>query len=122
MEEARVVVIEDDEMHRELARQYLAKRKHSVVAEASTVPEAFVLVDRIAASEIEADVILLDGNLTPEAYDGEDARRIAERMSEARVTAKIIGFSLGSMEEYGVEVHADTFKDMHAVIQAIDEL
>lgn len=119
MDGARVVVIEDRERNRIEAKKSLETNGHSVVGEAATLIEALSLVDTIGTGELEADVILLDGNLEPDSDLGGDARTIASRIKENGITSRIIGFSSLPMRHYSVEVDADSGKDMNEVIEAI---
>lgn len=122
MEGARVALIEDREQMRRMMRLLLEDNGHEVVAEASDLDEALALVDDMADGVVEADVVLLDGNLQPATDTGEDARRVSERLQNRGVTTAVLGFSLSSMERYGIQVTADPGKDPTAVMQAIAEL
>lgn len=122
MEGARVAVIEDREQLRQMMCMLLEHHGHEVVAEAGTLEEALSLVDAMAEGFVEVDVVLLDGNLQPAAELGDDARQVSERIRERSVGAAILGFSAGSMAQYGVEVTADPGKDPIAVVEAIAAL
>lgn len=122
MHNAKVVVIEDQDAWRQMAKDYLEACGHTVVAEAISLNEAFGLVDKIADNEVEADVILLDGNLTQDSIDGKHAQQIAARIKERGVTSKVIGFATMYMDYYKVKVDADSLKRMNSVAQAIEEL
>lgn len=121
MDGAKVAVIEDGDMMRSIVREQLESSGHKVVAEADSLERAFEVVGAIATGDIEADVIILDGNLRPRTDNGEDARRVAEMIRERGVTSKIIGFSLNPMATYGVEVDADPGKDLVGVLFAIHD-
>lgn len=121
MDGARVAIIEDDEVFRNMTKRNLEATGHQVVAEASTRQEALSLVEQMAAGEVEADVILLDGNLT-ETDTYEDARVIAEQLKNAGVTSVVLGFSLGSLLEHDIEVSADVGKRWGRVAAAIEAI
>jgi CheY-like chemotaxis protein len=120
MEGARVVVIEDREPMRRVVARNLHHYGHSVVGEAATFQEALDIVDRIASGELEADVIVLDGNLSPDLNDGREARMIYDRLKQQSVLAKIIGFSMMPMKTYGIAVDADSQKEPDRLIEAIE--
>jgi CheY-like chemotaxis protein len=121
MENARIAIIDDHKSNRTLAKFSLEARGHTVVAEASSRQEAFDLVDQMAKGNVVADVILLDGNLGhTDTY--EDAMVIAERLRETGVTSKVLGFSVGSLGEHGIQVDADTFKSPRTAAEIIKEL
>lgn len=122
MEGARIAVIEDREQLRQAMRLLLEHHGHEVVAEAADLDEALALVDDMADGVVKADVMLLDGNLQPATDTGEDARLISERVLNRGLAIAVLGFSLGSMHRYGVEVTADPGKDPIAVVEAIAAL
>ena len=121
MEGARVVVFEDNDRLREHACLELENHEHQVTAYAKTLRQALAVVEDIADGEIQADVVLLDGNLGGENRDCYDARQICQRMQERGVAAKVIGFSAGDMRMHGVDVDFDSQKNIFAAIDAIAE-
>ena len=122
MEKARIVIVEDSEQMRSIAKRTLRERGHLITGEAATLRDGLALLDSIANGYLEADAILLDGNLTPNDRSGNDARLFVERIRETGVTSKIIGFSAFGMSEYGVEVDVDPGKNMTSVLDAIESL
>lgn len=127
MENARVAIVEDMEKIRQMVRLSLIGDGHNVVAEATNLEEAFSLVDKLAQGEIEADVVLLDGNLGDKTEEKEykphdDARQILARIREAGIASTVIGFSADYLREAGIDVDADTAKSIEAVIETIDAL
>jgi len=122
MEKAKIAIIEDYEPMRLLAKTYLEMHDHIVVGEAGSRSDAIGLVDSIANGYIPTDVILLDGNLTPNTRNFSDASAIVERIKELGVLKPILGFSSESLLEHGIDVIADTYKDMDRLINAIKRL
>lgn len=122
MEGARVAVIEDDAFFRDITRRILERFGHFVVAEATNLSQAFDLIDEIAQGNQEVDVILLDGNLHEGASDGEDARQVALMIKETNVAAKVFGFSLRPMSDYGIEVDVDTNKNWQRLEEGLEQL
>jgi CheY-like chemotaxis protein len=122
MEKTRIVIIEDSEQIRSLAKRALIARGHLITGEAATLRDGLALLDSIASGDLEADAILLDGNLTPNDRSGNDARLLVERIIKTGITSKIIGFSGSEMSDYGVEVDVDPGKDMASMLNAIENL
>jgi len=122
MESARVIIIEDDELFREMTIENLRAIGHQVVGQASTRKEALDLIDSMGRCEVEADVVLLDGNLVPDTDTYEDARIISARLKENGVTSKVLGFSLGTLSSHGIDVDADVGKLWDNVSRGIEAL
>src|ERR1044072_8583260 len=111
MEAGRVVIFEDDRFFSERAARIIqADSTHTVVATADTLDGALEVVVQMATGELERDAVVLDGNLTPDATDGFDARAIAQAIRSAALSVKLVGFSLGRMSTYGVDVDVDLGK------------
>lgn len=122
MEGARTVVIEDLEIMREVARVNLEACGHSVVAEAASLSAAYNVVSQLASGDIEADVILLDGNLRENTDTYQDARDIFDFIKEQGIDLPVLGFSLGSLIKHGIPVTRDVGKRPQNVVDAIAEL
>ncbi len=120
MENANIVVFEDDTFLREAFGPLATAEGHSVIAEAGNLADALSVVDRIISNEILADVIVLDGNLGFTDKSGNDAREIIKALKPAADRIKIVGFSSLSMAEYGLNVHAESGKSVTKVLKAID--
>jgi hypothetical protein len=97
--------------------------RHSVVGQASDLASAFDVLEKISNQEIEANAVLLDGNLS---YGGEgsDARAIRARIGELGLSVRTIGMAGKPMAELGVEVDADLQKPISIVrlAEILDEL
>ena len=122
MDKAKIALIEDVESNRLVFGMYLEDAGHEIVVEATNLGEALAVVDGIADGIHEVDVVLLDGNLQPETDTYDDARAVAERIKERGVSAVVIGFSLGSLNEKGIPVHADTYKSHKKLLEIIRAL
>lgn len=111
MHEGRVVHFEDSETFRESVADHLEIQDsaHQIVGEAGDLPSALAALERISRGELEANVILLDGNLTS-ATNGSDARTITGRIGELGLAVRVVGLSSDAMEKYGVQVDADITK------------
>lgn len=114
MENARIVIFEDNASIRNILTTVMDMSSHSIVAEAATAADALAVVDRMAAGELEADVVVLDGNLDKDSTKCENAKQIAAAMREAGLTAKIIGFSSYELKDFGIAVDVDLTKQ-HAM-------
>ena len=122
MEKARIVIIEDSEQMRSLAKRALVGRGHLITGEAATLGDGLALLGSIASGDLEADAILLDANLSPNDKSGNDARILVEKIRETGITSKIVGFSGLGMSEYGVKVDIDPGKDIVRMVAAIESL
>jgi len=85
MEKANVVIIEDNGQMRNLVKRCLETHGHLITGEAATLHDGLTLLDSIANGDLDADAILLDGNLTPNGHSGNDARLLIERIRETGV-------------------------------------
>lgn len=96
-ERAKVVLFEDDADVRILARMAMSYTPHELVSEASSQLEALETVERVAAGELEVDVFLFDGRLSPTSGAGEDARIIHDYIKALRIDGTTLGFSIEPM-------------------------
>ena len=121
MDAARVVVIEDNDLIRLMVCARLEEEGHSIVGQASNLDQAIESVEEISSGKIEADVIVADANLSSNYREpGEDIRAVAGKAKEEGLTTKIILYSTYSMADLGVEVDADSGKDIDEVVRAIE--
>lgn len=126
MQEGRIVHFEDNANLRASleATVNLFGGPHKVVGEASDLPTALGVLDDIASGKLDANVVLLDGNLS-KATSGSDAREITTRISDLKLPVRVLGLSSDAMEKYGVQVDVDITKDRltHGLLmQVLDEL
>jgi len=104
--EAKVAVIEDMKDWQDEFALLLPEAGHSVVGAATTVPEARSLIPKMG--ELGVQVVILDGNLSPEAWDGSEGRILATEIIQIYPEIKIIGFT---RDERGLKgAHVDMNK------------
>jgi len=84
--------------------------RHEVVVHAVDLSGALAVLDQMAAGEIDANVVLSDGNLS-DSVGGRDARAIMERVQELGLGVRTVLLSSQSAEEIGVVVDAELLKD-----------
>jgi CheY-like chemotaxis protein len=124
MENARVVVIEDNPIPRRIVRAALETNGHQIVAEAASMEQAMEVIGRLAINELEADVILLDGNLDSNKVDYSDARQIMAELKQANIGAAVLGFSGELLKDINppIDVIEDTAKNPAMVLLRIANL
>ena len=119
-------MIEDNEDISESLVDIISLRsngRHEIVAKAYTKLQACNMIDSIIGSEIEIDVIIMDGNLDSGGTNGEDAKEILERINDFELPTKIIGFSTFPFSDYGLEVDYDLTKsNTWDIVDVIDSL
>ncbi len=124
MHEGKVVHFEDDESWQGIVRRQLDGSSHQLMAGAATLPDALVVLDQVNTGDLDANVVVLDGNLSETAsYD--DARAIRERIRELGLPVRVIGFSSSDLTSKGVEVDATLLKTAYeygSIVTVIDEL
>jgi len=108
-ENARVIIVEDEPDWQELAADFITDAGHSVVGSALNIDAARLLIHAIAKGEIEADVVVLDGNLTRRS-DGTEAHIVCETIQQTGALLKVVGFSGSPMSDYDLTVDADVTK------------
>ncbi|OVE78635.1 hypothetical protein BVY00_02245 [bacterium G20] len=94
MENARIIIIEDNSMLRTQCRANLEAAKHQVVGEAGSVLGAVRLVDELTEEEETVDIAVVDGNLSRESEGGTDGERVANYIHEKLGNVTVIGWSL----------------------------
>lgn len=95
-ENAKVLVVEDNNAIRYLICSFLKEAGHSIIAEVETVQGFFELLPCISKNMIDA--VVLDGNLTPDDGSGTDGKRIAYELRKYFPGIKIIEYSI---RQYG---------------------
>lgn len=123
MENAKVVLIEDWKSYRELAEHWLTHFGHIVVEEATTLPAAMELIEKIGQGML-CDVIILDGNLSSGPSDFSDARKIYDSYKAHGITLPIIGYSVDALHENGVNIpkEFETYKSARKAAMLINSL
>lgn len=95
-ENARVMVVEDDEDWQHEIRESLQEAGHSVVLTATTRDE---VLDKIKREMIESrvNVVTIDANLEPNTSSGEDGQAVAKAVRETAPSIKIVGVSIAGI-------------------------
>ncbi len=126
MKNANVLIFDDNDNVRQLARFWIDRAGHTVVGEATTLDDALASVDALAQGEQECDVLVLDGDMSGRGagQNAVDATIITSRIREHGLSLKIIGFSAGeplSEQEVAVDVDLDKLevKQLPAIIEAL---
>lgn len=122
----KLVHFEDNKNFREsVASSLKISSSHSVEGEAEDVDGAKAVLDQINDGSLEADGVLLDGNLNG-ASTGQDAHEITGYIRDRNIPILVIGLGGKAMEAWGVEVDADVPKDddfsIGKLIAVLDEL
>jgi CheY-like chemotaxis protein len=112
MENANIVLVEDNNIAREAVRKSLAATSHSINCEATTVDEALAAVNDIACGKLACDVVILDGDLDFHSshrhpHAGYAAKEVVNRIHALSLSLKVIGFSANSLAELGISVDID---------------
>lgn len=102
MENARVIIIDDDPTIREDCRLNLEARNHVIVGEASSVVEAQELVNGLSPNEL--DIAVIDGNLSRQSEGGVDGERIAALIHAKLPGVTVVGASMDG-EVRGADVN-----------------
>ena len=115
MQEARILHIEDSEDVRNTIELVLSVRGvHKVVAHAETVEEAGRQIDAIKEGKLNANVILLDGNLRKGEHMNHP-KVVVSHMKKRELDLPVIGLSGDGLEVKGLvegrDIVADLIKD-----------
>lgn len=124
MHEGKVIHFEDDGTWRGVIQRQLADSEHELVGNAATLPDALEVLEQMQRGELDANVVVLDGNLS-DVSTNHDAKTIRRRIRELGLPVRVIGFSSGDLADSGVEVDATMQKGDYSygeIIRVIDEL
>ncbi len=132
MHEGRVVHFEDDEDWRDIVASRLVGSPQWLVGQATNLAEALEMLHAMKNGEVDANVVILGGNLTPGAHmfdtrGRRDPAIISETIRKLGLRVKTIGLSGLAMEEYGVSVDVDIPKmefskaDLPALLTGLPE-
>ena len=98
--------------------------RHQVVVHAADLSGSLAVLDQIAAGEIDANIVLSDGNLS-NSVGGHDARVIMERVRELGLGVRTVLLSSQTSEDTGVSVDVAILKaDMNGdkLVEILDGL
>jgi len=102
-ENASVFLVEDSPDALKHARNTIQEADHSIIAEATTLEEAFTAINTDSIKGVQVAVI--DANLRKRDYSGSDGKDVAEALRRKYPDVKIISYS-GLTQSYG-DVHID---------------
>ncbi len=90
-EKARVLLVDDEDLMREMVRDFLKSAGHVVVLEAATMLQAEAALNNL--DKVGINVAILDGNLTKDDKSGDDGARIADAIRARFPSVRILGLS-----------------------------
>ena len=118
MENARIVVFEDDPKVVKMLQTSADMTNQEIVGVANTLDESLNLIDLT-----EFDAAIVDGNLDSGTLDCSDGRKIVDAIRTKREGAVIVWFSSITAEDANVEIEPrlDIGKDVFGALEAISE-
>lgn len=90
--EARVAIYEDEPSFIKTCKFELEQAGHTVVGVARDMDEAVELLPKLG--DLGVEVVLVDGNLSPEADSGVEGMLITEGIKSRHPNIKVIGISM----------------------------
>ncbi len=119
--EAKVFIIEDDDVYRETLQVWLERfGGHSVVGTAGTFQEAHDAAKGL--TELGTEIVTLDGNLTPGETNGREGEVLAQEIRRKAPSVTIVGLSLRKGGVKGVHVDIGKSAGLPEVNRVITEL
>jgi DNA-binding NarL/FixJ family response regulator len=125
MQEARIVIFEDQENVRQLIKRNFEAENtgngydFSVVAEAATMESSRQLIETL--DENEVDVAIVDGNLTLGETESDEGKEIINLLRSRLPTLAIIGYS-GGAKEYGADFQLLKTDGYKPIVDCIKDL
>lgn len=104
MENAKILLAEDDEFVRRVVRRNFEDSTHEIVREESTLHGTIQALEDIRDGHLECDVLLLDGNLSRDSRDCADARIVVDLAHAYELGVKIVSISGMHMPDLGISV------------------
>ncbi|MBU2577895.1 response regulator [Patescibacteria group bacterium] len=102
-ENARVMVVENDEDWQKWIEWYLNEKGHEVALTAKTRKEALKKIETDMVKK-GVNVVTIDGNLEPNTSSGVDGQAVAKAVRETDPNVKIVGVSVGFVRGADVNV------------------
>ena len=118
-EQQRVLIVDDEPTIRASLTLLLCDKGHDVVAEAASPDEAANVLGCFESINDEVDVVLVDGDLTPESIDGSDGMRVIDMLRAKGFGGAIVGIS-GGVEFSGI--FANPGKDSAAILETLEAI
>jgi DNA-binding NarL/FixJ family response regulator len=123
MDEARVLLIEDNTAFQSFVRTEMAlSQRHVLLEPLITTSEACRdAAKSMMLGKLVCDVVVLDYNLSPGSQDAKDAREFCHATRNLKRRPRIIGFSGGDtppdIKQYiDVDLHKENLTDLVSVI------
>lgn len=125
MEEARVLLVEEDYSHALVTRRRLRAAGHFVIL-ATTTNEALRVLEAMEEGCLVVDVVVADANFPPsKALDGTALKSLLGELGSYRHVCSLpfIGFSNAPMQEYGILLPYDApGKNVEVVLDILRRL
>lgn len=123
MENARVMIVDDNVWERRLVGKALVGSGHEVVHETDSLNSTLNALEDIRDGRLECDAIVLDGNLDRTSRHCADAKIVASLARAYELNVKLIGHSTYDMLAMGVELDSDPGKHQtHLLPEVLDNL
>lgn len=119
MENAKILLAEDDENVRHVIRKNFADSTHEIVREEATLHGTIQAIEDIRDGRLECDVMLLDGNLSRDSRDCEDARIVVDLAHAYELGVKIVSISSMHMPDLGINVDSAPGKHQIDLLPAV---
>lgn len=110
MDNAKILLAEDNEMERYYVKKALRGSGHEVVREAEDLQTTIDALEDIRDGNLDCDVLILDGNLSRDSRQCADAKIVTELARAYNLGLRIVGFSTYSMTSLGIPVDIDPGK------------
>ena len=125
MEEAKIVMIENERTTQDAAKDSFEKAGHIVVKQIFNLQDAEKYLEGLANAEASGenicDVIGLDGNLSPESSNCADGLRLYDLSKKLGIRARLIDFSADSFRMYGIKDLPDSRKNFGNFLEIISK-
>lgn len=119
-QEAKVFIIEDNDIHRSDLKEWLERAGHSVVGTAKTFKDAQDAVKRL--QELRAEIVTLDANLSPGKADGREGEVLAQQIRREAPDITIIGMSVFKGGTRGVHLDVGKSAGLREINRVITKL
>jgi CheY-like chemotaxis protein len=113
MEQAKILHCEDsEEFSQVIAALISLQGLHKVVETAGSLKQALDSVDAIKAHRLDANVILLDGNLRGGAVMNHPKVIVSKLRDDLGLDIPVVGLSLNGLQQKGLQIGRDIAADL----------
>ncbi|HEY5235851.1 MAG TPA: response regulator [Rhabdochlamydiaceae bacterium] len=120
MENARIIIIDDQVEVREDCRANLESRDHIIVGEAASVRQAEDLIEGLTESDV--DLAVVDGNLSRDTEGGVDGARITSLIHSKLPGVVVVGNSFsGSVRGADLNISKNDSWALDAIVTSLPE-